>query len=104
MDSFSALSLRERLKDWQDFDVAAHYLALAMGIFPLDASLNDRKFVYWTSNALGETLDLMLKQLVTVGVLEERDNMQFRWSPSFIDPVYTSPPYSEKETEGKSEK
>jgi hypothetical protein len=72
---------REQLADWTDVDAAQHLLAQCLGIFPLDASMIEKKSVYWSDNPLGDALYRILEALVSAGVIEKRDepDLQYRW-------------------------
>jgi hypothetical protein len=75
-----------QLKDWTDWDVAAYVLAKSLGIIPEGLNFaSDTKYVFWTSNALGDGLRDTLDCLVRTGVLEYRDepDQQFRVSTDF---------------------
>ncbi len=78
------MNFRDELKDWNDFDGAAYVLARALGI--MDETVvfqTDAKHVFWSNNPLGNALNEMLEQLVVAGVLEKRDDHQYRWDKSF---------------------
>jgi hypothetical protein len=86
--------LRERLQEWVDFDVAAYWLGLSMGMFPPEKGTSwdpEIKWVFWSCNPEGDFLGHMLLGLVELGILERNeDGDQFRWSPnlgSFIPPA-----------------
>lgn len=72
---------REQMADWTDVDAAQHLLAQCLGIFPRDVSMIEKKWVYWSDNALGSALYRMLEALVSAGVIEKRDepDLQYRW-------------------------
>lgn len=74
-------SLRYRLTEWADFDVAEFHLAQVLGPFPDEPFMRSVKYVFWTSNPLGDALTDVLTRLVEVGVLEFRDepDRQYRW-------------------------
>ena len=79
------MTLRERLKDWNDVDGAMFELAVILGIMPAgDESWIKNKGIFWSNNPLGTTLYEMLQGLVKAGVLEFRDepDQQFRWKTS----------------------
>jgi len=73
------------LAEWTDWDVSAHALAQALGVFPLDAPMRDAKSVYWSSSPLGSSLSSMLEELAQVGILQKREepDIQYRWSTTF---------------------
>lgn len=72
---------REQMADWTDVDAAQHLLAQCLGIFPFDASMIEKKSIYWSDNLLGDALYRMLEALVSAGVIEKRDepDLQYRW-------------------------
>lgn len=77
-------SLRTKLADWQDYDIAACYLAVALGIAPSDHDFCGKKWVFWSANPIGDRLHQMLLDLVELGVLENDDEeCKFRWNPDF---------------------
>jgi hypothetical protein len=78
-------TLSEALSDWADIDVAAHSLACCLGIFPFGAIDPFPKWVYWTSNPLGDALVRTLDEYVVLGVLEKRDepDLQYRWCGTY---------------------
>jgi len=79
------LCLRDALASWTDRDVAAFLLARALGV--LDPQLTfqtDAKYVFWTDNKLGASLDQFLRQLADLGALEfDEEREQFRWNAQF---------------------
>lgn len=75
-------TLRAALKDWTDFDCAAHALAQALGVLPYDAEMREHKAVYWSNNSLGNLLHRQLEQLVAEGILEKLED-QYRWRESY---------------------
>ena len=83
--SLVSTSLREALADWTDRDVAAFRLAEILGIFESDVTFaTDTKYVFWSDNALGVSLDQILRQLAALGALEfDEEREQFRWSVQF---------------------
>lgn len=80
--------LRDLLSDWSDFDVAQHALGICLGFMPDDSEfLTLRgKWIFWSANPMGATLGRLLHDLVTVGVLEENEDGQFRYNASFRPP------------------
>ncbi len=67
-------TLSEELKDWTDWDVAAHKLACILGIVDEEKgsfSL-DYKWIYWCNNKTGNTLSDILTSLIELGFLEIR--------------------------------
>jgi len=80
------MTLKERLADWTDCDVACYYVAVALGIATDPGDDWDywggKKRLFWTNNPLGNSMYYTLDKLVQGGVLEENDN-QYRWNPEF---------------------
>jgi len=83
--SLALTSLREALADWTDRDVAAFRLAEILGIFETDVTFaTDTKYIFWSDNALGTSLDQILRQLAELGALEfDEERERFRWSVQF---------------------
>jgi len=77
-------TLKEKLKDWTDTDVAAFHLAVCMGLMPDDNDLfsGNAKHVFWSNDKVGNSLYTLLFSLVDAGVLEENDD-GFRWNLNF---------------------
>jgi len=77
--------LRDALPDWTDRDVAAFQLAKVLGIFEANVDFaTDAKFVFWSDNALGVSLDQILRVLVSLGALELDDEQdRLRWNRQF---------------------
>lgn len=77
-------ALRDNLRDWEDYDVAAYKLGIALGAFgPDDGSYDqfrDQKRVFWASNPLGDFLHETLLRLQALGLLEHDESAhKFRW-------------------------
>lgn len=73
----SYATLRERLSDWTDVDVAQHHLGLVLGVLPPmeDGETEGDHFrrcksIFWSANRLGDALYETLKGLVDAGLLE----------------------------------
>jgi len=77
-------TLKEKLKDWTDTDVAAFHLAVCMGLMPDDPKLfsGNAKHVFWSNDNVGNALYTLLFSLRDLGILEENDD-GFRWNPEF---------------------
>lgn len=75
------VGIKAQLDDWTDWDVAAHVLGQAIGVFDASSVLGDHKGVFWTANELGDGLHDALLGLVRAGVLARREepDEQFRW-------------------------
>ena len=80
-------SLPERLRDWLDWDSAAYWLAISLGLMKDEPGLfqGPAKHVFWSNNPVGNMLYAMLDQMVAVGILEKRDepDFQYRWNSTF---------------------
>jgi hypothetical protein len=79
-------TLRERLADWTDWDIAGFQLARSLSLIAEDANFQtDTKHIFWSNNPTGDMLHRMLQQLVVIGALEKRDEPddQYRWNPNF---------------------
>lgn len=81
-------TLKHSLADWTDFDVASHYVAVALGVAPDPGREGDcwggKKWVFRSANPLGERLYRVLQTLAEYGVLEEdKEEMRFRWNPKY---------------------
>ena len=74
------MALADDLAGWTDWDDAAFELGRTLGLFA-ERSFRDVKYVFWSSNALGDGLHDALLALVAAGVLDRRDepDEQFRW-------------------------
>jgi hypothetical protein len=79
--------LPEHLRDWVDWDGAAYWLAITLGLMKDEPGLfqTRAKHVFWSANPVGEMLYAMLDQMVAAGILEKRDepDFQYRWNQSF---------------------
>ncbi len=77
------LPLRQRLKEWTEWDEAAFFLGRLIGILPEHYSFGNAKAFLTTRYSPGEDgrkLVLLLNLLSDIGVLEMRNNYQeFRW-------------------------
>jgi catechol 2,3-dioxygenase-like lactoylglutathione lyase family enzyme len=78
-------TLRESLRDWMDFDGAGCALGVCLGLIPAREGWGRHKHVFWSNNPIGEMLYKMLDELVSAGVLEQRDepDFQYRWNKAF---------------------
>jgi len=102
LDNLNApnLSLRERLADWTDLDVAQYHLGLVLGVLPerLENESDGDHFrrlkgVFWAANPLGDILWEQLCMLTKHGMLEQQPEEDgtlhslcpFRFSPSWVE-------------------
>jgi hypothetical protein len=87
-------NLSARLEAWTDLDVAAYYVAIALGLVPPPQAgagpfdFGGRKDLFWTDNPLGNLLFGALNQMVAVGALEEhsKDDTLVRWNSTYVQP------------------
>lgn len=74
------MTFADELSGWTDWDGAAFELGRTLGLFT-GQGFREVKYVFWTSNALGDGLHDALLALTAAGVLDRRDepDEQFRW-------------------------
>lgn len=82
-------ALRDNLRGWDDYDVAAYKLGISLGIFePDDGSYDqfrDNKGVFWVSNPLGNFLHETLERLEDLGILEhDQQGHKYRWKDGVV--------------------
>lgn len=86
MDNLSR-TLKSNLQEWTDVDIASYHVAVALGVAPNPTDKFDwggKKWMFWTSNPLGEGLYNVLEMLAENGVLEkDEEESRFRWNPKF---------------------
>jgi len=81
-------TLQERLKEWQDFDVAAYELGVTLGLFEDDPqgtyeAFRANKGIFWSDNPLGNALYGILQSLAEQDFLDwDREESKYRWSPT----------------------
>ena len=75
------MTLKEKLNDWTDLDVAQYELSLVLGIFTPEQSFqSELKHVFWSNNPTGNMLYNMILDLVERGYLEfDEDEYRVRW-------------------------
>jgi hypothetical protein len=83
--------LKDLLADWADFDAAEYYLAVSLGLMADEPGPLRHKWVFWSNNPTGEMLGRWLRDLVALGVLQENDDQQFRFSPDYVPPWEPTP-------------
>lgn len=78
------MTFADALEDWTDIEVAAERLAMALGVLPEGSGLA-AKWVYYSSNPLGDGLYSTLDALTALGFLEKRGepDFQYRVAPGF---------------------
>lgn len=76
----AGMAFADDLSSWTDWDGAAFKLGRTLGLFS-DSHFTDVKYVFWTSNALGDGLHDALLALAAAGILDRREepDEQFRW-------------------------
>lgn len=86
------MTLKERLKDWVDFDIAMYELAVVLGIFKdyriEGGTIWDHapKWVFWSRNPLGDKIGELLYKMVDDGLIEEDDEeSRFRWAEGKVE-------------------
>jgi len=80
------MTFKERLKDWQDFDLASLNLAVSLGLMKEydKTSSIPHKYVFWSNHPVGEMLAKMLVSLEELGILEfDEDSLKYRWDPNY---------------------
>lgn len=73
-------TLKEYLQNWNDFDGAMYYLGLSLGIFKQEQTFPELKDIFWTNNLVGNTLNEILENLVSAGILIENEDGQYKWN------------------------
>ena len=77
-------TLKERLREWTEIDVAAYQLAICLGLMTdKDAFATDVKHVFWSANEVGDGLYYALRRLEDAFILERNEDYQVRWNPKF---------------------
>ena len=78
-------TLKQKLKDWTDLDVAAYELAINLGIISPDVKFaTDAKHVFWSKHIIGDRLYEFLFKLIDIKILEVAiDNEKVRWNAKF---------------------
>lgn len=77
-------TLRERLHNWTDWDVAEYHLGAALGLWPewddvsgCDDPWHGFKGVIWSNTPVGNLLHTTIRQLVDIGMLESKDDGEY---------------------------
>lgn len=91
MSKTSTASLKERLADWVDWDIACYQVGACLGFWPEFGapynhdSWHGAKCVIWSANPLGDALSSLIFALSEEGCLERRDepDIQYRWNPNY---------------------
>ncbi len=76
--------MKDKLKDWTDWDGAAFEIGVMLGLFEPGSWL-ENKHVFWTNCPLGTVLHNMLEGFAKYGILEKRDepDNQYRYREDF---------------------
>ena len=66
------IRLSEKLVDWTDIDIAAHELAIILGVVDesRESFQKEFKWLYWSDNQYGKLLYRMINDLVLIDFLE----------------------------------
>lgn len=78
--------MKDRLKEWTDWDGASFELAVQLGLMEDgQESWLAHKGVFWSNNLLGTCLGVILEALVVADVLEKRTepDVQYRFRQDF---------------------
>lgn len=79
-------TLKQRFKDWTDIDFAMFDLAQIVGVMEKDMNFSlEAKSIFWSNDPLTISLHKILDELVSLGVLEFRDepDLQYKWNDNF---------------------
>lgn len=79
-------TLKEKWCEWTDIDYAMYDLAQNIGVMKKDLNFPLRaKSVFWSNDPVTNSLHLILKELVSLGVLEYREepDLQYKWNNNF---------------------
>lgn len=87
----STSTLKERLKDWQDWDSVCYEVGACLGFWPdfgaphPHDSWHGVKGIIWSSHPLGEAISKFVIALTATGMLEENPEVQlsYRWNPEY---------------------
>jgi hypothetical protein len=72
--------------DRVDEDQAAYLLGVSLGAFTARVPFSGSKWLLWSDGPVARGLHAALLALVEAGVLESRDDDQFRWAaPGFLN-------------------
>jgi hypothetical protein len=81
------MTLKELLKDWEDQDICAYYLACSLGLIEYDESwtvFRENKYIFWSNNPTSEFLYEALRKMAEVQMLEfDDDETRYRWNKEF---------------------
>ena len=81
------MTIKELFDDWVEPDFAMYYLACSLGIMDYEEDVRGYYMkvtsVFNTNNKLSTMFYRMLEELVEGGVLEKKDDCDYRWNSSF---------------------
>lgn len=82
------MTLKELLNDWTEPDVASFYLACSLGLMEYNENLllngcHNVSGVFETRTQFGTMCFEMLEIMAKDGILEKRDEYEYRWNSSF---------------------
>lgn len=90
MSGSMMITLRERLANWTDLDVANYHVAIVIGLIPeLDNMQSFRIFKWMTNshNPYGTLLQSIINDMVKAGCLVYDDEgLQITWNDRYILP------------------
>ena len=79
--------LKEFLKDWEDQDICAYYLACCLGLIESDTSFavfRENKHVFWSGNPTSNFLSEALRKMAEVRMLDfDDEETKYRWNKEF---------------------
>ncbi len=80
--------LKIGLENWVDTDIAMYYIGCCLGIFPPPDKENKGfrkvKAILWSSNEIGDSLELILKRLYRNNVLLfDEEEEKYKWNKNF---------------------
>jgi len=75
-------TLKDSLKEWEDWDGVEYKVARCLGIIDKDKSFQETKGLWWSGTLTGELVWQIIQNLVSEGVLERREepDIQYRWA------------------------
>ena len=80
-------TLKEFLENWTESDIAMYYLACSLGLMEYQERFGEHfrsvKGVFAVQNELGTMLYQMLEQTTENGLLEKREDWDYRWNKSY---------------------
>jgi hypothetical protein len=82
------MSLKELFSDWIEPDVASFYLACELGLMEYNDNLTlggyfEVSHVFEVRTQFGTMCYEMLENMAVCGILEKKDDYEYRWNTSF---------------------